>query len=62
MKTHLVDLRLKNNAGMDFPVCYAGAARLDLDKGHLPLTSNAAEATCQHCKRQQKKRYPWAKS
>jgi len=59
-KTHMEDIRLHNNAGMSFPVCYAGARLLDLDKAHLPITSNQKEVTCSHCKRAFAKRYSWA--
>jgi hypothetical protein len=60
MKTHLRDIRLRNNAGMAFPVCYAGAELLDVDKGHLPTTGEFADVTCEHCRVRGPKRYPWA--
>lgn len=57
---HLEDIRLKNNAGMAFPVCYAGAKLLDLDKSGLPLTPHQDKATCKRCKKAFAKRYSWA--
>jgi hypothetical protein len=63
MKVHMKDIRLRNNAGMDFPVCYAGGGKqglLDLDKTHLPTTGRLDECTCERCKRIFPVRYPWA--
>jgi hypothetical protein len=60
MKTHFRDIRLRNNAGMDFPLCFASAPLLDLDKGCLSTVADFAKVTCQHCKRMAPKRYPWA--
>ena len=51
MKTHMRDIRLRNNAGMDFPLCKAGAELLDLDAGRWPLTGKYSEVTCAHCRR-----------
>ena len=48
-KVHFASLRLRNNAGMDFPLCYASAALLDLDKSRLPLTVIHEYVTCAHC-------------
>ncbi len=47
---HKRDLRLRNNAGMDFPLCQAGAAILDSTKGHW-CTDPARVVTCKHCLR-----------
>ncbi len=63
MKTknvHMRDIRLSNNAGIDFPVCHANAEMLDLDKSRLPTTGKMQEVTCERCKRMYFKRYPWA--
>lgn len=60
LKMHMRDIRLRNNAGMTFPVCYASAPLLDTDKGSLPSTGELAEVTCKHCQRMFRKRYPWA--
>lgn len=60
MKTHMRDIRLAGNAGMQFPVCYASAELLDTDKGYLPTTGEFKEVTCAHCRRMAPKRYPWA--
>lgn len=49
MKLHYKDVRLANNAGMDFPTCYANARLLDCDKSRLPMTSNAKLVTCKRC-------------
>ncbi len=46
---HLRDLRLRNNAGMDFPTCYAGAALLDTDKSRLASSGDASKVTCKRC-------------
>lgn len=60
-KIHLRDIRLRVNAGIDMPVCYAAQqGPLDLDKSHLPTTGERDKATCKHCKRAFAKRYPWA--
>ena len=50
-KVHYVDTRLRNNAGMDFPACYAQAQLLDTDKGHLYTTTFREDVTCARCKR-----------
>jgi hypothetical protein len=39
-KIHYRNIRLRNNAGMDFPECYAHAELLDCDKGRLITTGN----------------------
>lgn len=49
--THFRSLRLANNAGIDFPLCYANAARLDMEKGRLPLTTDRTKVTCGRCRR-----------
>ena len=59
MKVHLRDIRLRNNAGLDFPLCCTGGELLDIDKGRLPTTETIAEVTCKHCLRLAPKRYPW---
>lgn len=48
-KTHMRSIRLRNNAGIDFPVCYSRAKLLDLDKSALPTTGEASECTCKRC-------------
>jgi hypothetical protein len=47
---HYRDLRLRNNAGMDFPLCYSMTTPLDTDKGRLPTTGNLEEVTCKRCR------------
>ena len=59
-KSHLRDIRLRGNAGMDFPLCYAGAERLDLDKGRLATVGTLAETDCKRCRKMAPKAYPWA--
>lgn len=49
MKIHLIDLRLRTNAGIDFPTCKATAKMLDLDAARLPLTDEIRAVTCKHC-------------
>lgn len=52
MKIHKKDLRLRVNAGVDFPMCYANTnALLDFDKCKLQMTSNILEVTCKRCLR-----------
>lgn len=48
---HFRSIRLRNNAGMDFPACYANATLLDLDKGRLATTGNKEEVTCKKCQK-----------
>lgn len=61
-KVHMVDIRLYNNAGIEFPVCYCNDGPLDLEKTGLPKTSNESEVTCKRCPGAFRKRYPWANS
>lgn len=60
MKMHFRDIRLRNNAGMDFPLCYAGARLLDLDKSRLPTTGDFNAVECKHCLNRAPVHYPWA--
>ena len=60
MKEHLRDIRLRNNAGMDFPTCKAGAKMLDLDAGRWPTTGEISETTCLHCVKAATRDYEWA--
>jgi len=60
MKTHFQDIRLSNNAGMDFPVCYSTAEFLDMEKSRLPTTSDFSKVTCKRCLAMAPKHYPWA--
>ena len=59
-KTHLEDIRLSNNAGMSFPLCFASQELLDLSKTGLPMTGHLKEVTCGNCLKRAPKRYPWA--
>ena len=49
MKAHKRDIRLYNNAGIRFPLCYANAERLDLDKTRLQVEHDNAKVTCDRC-------------
>jgi len=49
MKTHKIDIRLFNNAGMNFPKCYANAKMLDLEKSRLNLSHDLNFVTCKKC-------------
>jgi hypothetical protein len=54
-KIHKIDLRLRVNAGMDFPTCCANEKLLDCDKSRWALTNNKDEVTCKHCLRKMRK-------
>ncbi len=51
MKVHLTSMRMLNNAGVNFPLCYSNAKLLDTDKGRLPTAPTLARVTCAHCRR-----------
>ena len=57
---HLRDIRLRTNAGMDFPLCSADEELLDLDKSRWATTGDMDEVTCPNCKEKAPSRYPWA--
>ena len=46
---HYRSIRLKNNAGMDFPQCFASAKLLDTEKSKLATSGSPSEVTCGHC-------------
>jgi hypothetical protein len=48
-KTHFRDVRLFNNAGMNFPTCRANEKMLDLEAAWLPISAEIHEVTCKHC-------------
>lgn len=48
---HFRSIRLRSNAGMDFPACYANAKMLDLDKSRLTATGAKELVTCKRCLR-----------
>jgi len=58
-KVHLRDLRLRNNAGIEYPCCQANGGLIDLDKPYK-LSSEEKEITCKHCQRAAQRKYPWA--
>lgn len=47
-KIHLRDMRLFNNAGMEYPKCRANDKLLNVEL-HYTITSNLNEVTCKHC-------------
>lgn len=51
MKTHKVDQRRYVHGGIRFPMCYAGAPLLDMDKARLPTSGCWWDVTCKHCLR-----------
>jgi hypothetical protein len=57
---HLRDIRLLNNAGISFPLCLAGATRLDMDATGRKQTNVLADVTCPRCRTRAPRRYPWA--
>jgi hypothetical protein len=57
---HLRDIRLRNNGGMNFPLCRANEKTLDLDKTIWPTSSSMDIVTCKHCLLRAPRRYPWA--
>lgn len=48
---HFRDIRLRNNAGMDFPHCRANADLLDLDASRWRTTGDRHNVTCLACLR-----------
>lgn len=60
MKMHFRDIRMSNNAGINFPNCCTNSELLDMDKARLPTTGNFKEVTCKRCLKQAPKDYPWA--
>jgi hypothetical protein len=57
---HMRDIRLRNNAGLNFPVCSADEETLDLDKGRWVTSGDFDEVTCPTCREKAPVRYPWA--
>ena len=57
-RVHLGDLRLKNNTGVNYPVCSAEDHLLDLNKSLWIITSDMNKATCKNCKKAFSRRYP----
>lgn len=60
--THLSDISLYSNAGINFPVCLATARLLDMDAtGRKQVNEDRIEqVTCLRCLRAYKRRYAWA--
>ena len=57
---HFRDIRLKSNAGMDFPLCKASEALLDTEwRGDTDGDIN--NVTCPKCLEMHPKAYPWAR-
>ena len=62
MKLHIRDIRLYNNAGIDFPVCRAQEKLLDMEVTRYPMAIDPRNATCKHCHRAYAQVYPWVRS
>jgi len=68
MKIHLRDIRMYNNAGMNFPVCRTQDRLLDLEASRYTMANredyrNADDKSvfCKHCLRMWNERYgDWA--
>jgi hypothetical protein len=60
LKVHYRDIRFRNNMGIDFPTCFAGAPILDMEKSYLPTSGNFDLVTCRNCIKLAPLRYPWA--
>lgn len=54
---HMSDLRLRNNAGIDYPCCKADR---DLENKRFQTTTDKGEVTCEACKREYRRKYGWA--
>jgi len=50
-RTHKRDLRLRNNAGMDYPACQVTDGPLDTDKGRWTTTGDDDKVTCKNCQK-----------
>lgn len=59
MKSHISDIRFRNNAGIKFPVCCSQADYLDFSKCNWEFETKE-KATCKNCQKIFAKRYPWA--
>jgi hypothetical protein len=68
MKLHLQDIRLKNNAGIDFPVCKRNEKCIDMEATRYPTINTDQyrkmidkSKVCKHCVRAWAKLYDdWA--
>ena len=58
-RIHLRDIRLRNNAGMDFPTCES-SRKLLRTESTFTTTGDPREVTCDRCLRAAKVRYAWA--
>jgi hypothetical protein len=59
MKMHFRDIRLLNNAGMEFPACYANTKLLDMNKSYLQSTSDYNKVDCKKCLKIMSTTYKW---
>lgn len=50
-KIHYIDVRLRNNAAMDYPTCKVNSKMLELDAQCLPLSGDIHAVTCKQCLR-----------
>jgi hypothetical protein len=61
MKTHFINIRLRNNAGMDIPECQAYAELLNCDSGRWPLSNDKTKITCKKCLKAMEASWPFKK-
>jgi hypothetical protein len=61
MKIHFRHTRLFINGGIRFPICYAYADVLDMNKTALKTTGDYEKITCKHCQRIYRERYDYKK-
>ncbi len=59
-KIHMRDIRMRNNAGINFPVCHANEEMLSLEKTRREIVSDINNVTCKHCLKRYPQYYPWA--
>jgi hypothetical protein len=50
-RIHFRDVRYRNNAGLDVPICRADGMLLDLSSIKFKITGVASQVTCKMCKR-----------
>lgn len=57
-KVHYYSHSMFVNAGMVFPLCYAGATLLDMDKVRLKISTDLNTVQCKHCRKAVNKAWP----
>jgi hypothetical protein len=58
-RIHLRDIRLRNNAGMDFPTCES-TRKILRTESTFETTGDIKQVTCERCQRAARVRYSWA--